>query len=84
MFSVQLSGRLVMGRPPARLDEYLDWQQRLEIQKASGLSVPMFCLSETGYQGVPDGDVQNEAHGFGEDRSSLSGTTKQETTGKTT
>ena len=39
-------GRQVMGRPPAGLDEYLDWQQRLEIQKASGLSVPMFCLQE--------------------------------------
>lgn len=35
-----------MGRPRAGLDEYLDWQQRLEIQKESGLSVPMFCLQE--------------------------------------
>lgn len=35
-----------MGRPPAGLDEYLDWQQRLESQKASGLSVPVFCLQE--------------------------------------
>ena len=25
---------------------YLDWQQRLESQKASGLSVPVFCLQE--------------------------------------
>lgn len=35
-----------MGRPPSGLDEYLDWQQRLESQKASGLSVPVFCLQE--------------------------------------
>jgi hypothetical protein len=35
-----------MGRPPNGLDEYLDWQQRLESHKASGLSVPMFCLRE--------------------------------------
>ncbi len=35
-----------MGRPPSGLDEYLDWQQRLESQKVSGLSVPVFCLQE--------------------------------------
>jgi hypothetical protein len=35
-----------MGRPPAGLDEYLDWQQRLESQKASGLSIDVFCLQE--------------------------------------
>jgi len=35
-----------MGRPPAGLDEYLDWQQRLESQKASGLSVSLYCLRE--------------------------------------
>ena len=34
------------GRPPASLDEWLDWQQRLESQKASGLSVAVFCLQE--------------------------------------
>jgi hypothetical protein len=28
------------------LDEYLDWQERLESYKASGLSVDEFCLSE--------------------------------------
>jgi hypothetical protein len=28
------------------LDEWLDWQQRLESQKASGLSVAVFCLQE--------------------------------------
>jgi len=28
------------------LDEYLDWQQRLESQKASGLSVSLYCLRE--------------------------------------
>ena len=35
-----------MGRPPSDLDEYLDWQERLESFKASGLSVEVFCLQE--------------------------------------
>ena len=35
-----------MGRPPAGLDEYLDWKQRLESFKASGLSLEVFCLQE--------------------------------------
>ena len=35
-----------MGRPPSDLDEYLDWQARLESFKASGLSVDVFCLQE--------------------------------------
>ena len=35
-----------MGRPPSDLDEYLDWQQRLESFKASGLEVDVFCLQE--------------------------------------
>lgn len=35
-----------MGRPPAGLDEYLDWQERLESQKASGLSIELYCLRE--------------------------------------
>lgn len=34
------------GRPPASLDEWLDWQQRLESQKASGLSISVYCLQE--------------------------------------
>jgi transposase-like protein len=34
------------GRPPASLDEWLDWQQRLESQKASGLSIELYCLQE--------------------------------------
>jgi hypothetical protein len=34
------------GRPAATLDEWLDWQQRLESQKASGLSVDVYCLQE--------------------------------------
>ena len=34
------------GRPPATLDEWLDWKQRFESQKASGLSVAVFCLQE--------------------------------------
>ena len=35
-----------MGRPPSDLDDYLEWQQRLENQKASGRSVDDFCLQE--------------------------------------
>jgi len=35
-----------MGRPPSGLDEYLDWQERLESFKASGLSIDVFCLKE--------------------------------------
>jgi hypothetical protein len=34
------------GRPAATLDDWLDWQQRLESQKASGLSVDVYCLQE--------------------------------------
>jgi transposase-like protein len=34
------------GRPPAGLDDYLEWQQRLQSQKDSGLSVNEFCLQE--------------------------------------
>ena len=35
-----------MGRPPSDLDDYLDWQERLENYKASGLEVSVFCLQE--------------------------------------
>ena len=35
-----------MGRPSCDLDEYLDWQERLENYKASGLEVEVFCLQE--------------------------------------
>ena len=35
-----------MGRPPSGLDEYLDWQERLESFQASGMSVEVFCLKE--------------------------------------
>ncbi len=35
-----------MGRPSHDLDDYLEWQQRLENQKESGLSVDVFCLQE--------------------------------------
>ena len=35
-----------MGRPPSDLDEYLDWQERLESFKASGLDVDVFCFKE--------------------------------------
>ena len=34
------------GRPPASLDEWLDWKERFESQKASGLNVAVFCLQE--------------------------------------
>ena len=35
-----------MGRPPSDLDGYLEWQQRLENQKARGLNIDDFCLQE--------------------------------------
>ena len=35
-----------MARPPSGLDEYLDWQERLESFKASGLELDVFCLKE--------------------------------------
>ena len=35
-----------MGRPPSDLDDYLDWQARLESQKTSGLSIDDFCARE--------------------------------------
>ena len=35
-----------MARPPSDLDDYLDWQDRLENYKNSGLSVDAFCLQE--------------------------------------
>lgn len=35
-----------MGRPPSDLDDYLDWQERLENYKTSGLEVGVFCLQE--------------------------------------
>ena len=35
-----------MGRPPSGLDEFLDWKQRLESHKSSGLSLDVFCLQE--------------------------------------
>jgi hypothetical protein len=62
-----------MGRPAAGLDEYLDWQQRLESQKVSGLSIDVYCLQEgvsktTFYRwadqlrdGIPESLVAEEA-----------------------
>ncbi len=62
-----------MGRPPHDLDDYLEWQLRLENQKESGLSVELFCLQEgvsrsTYYrwvrqlrEGVPDSLKQEQA-----------------------
>ena len=38
-----------MARPPSGLDEYLDWQERLESFKASGLEVDVLCLKEGVY-----------------------------------
>ncbi len=35
-----------MGRPASDLDDYLDWQERLENYKASGLEVDVFRLQE--------------------------------------
>ena len=35
-----------MGRPPSDLDDYLDWQERLENYQASDLEVDVFCLQE--------------------------------------
>ena len=35
-----------MGRPPSDLDDYLDWQERLESYTASGLEIDVFCLKE--------------------------------------
>jgi hypothetical protein len=35
-----------MGRAPHDLDDYLDWQERLESFRASGLSIDEFCLQE--------------------------------------
>ena len=35
-----------MGRPPSDLDEYLDWQERLESFRVSGLEVDAYCLQE--------------------------------------
>ena len=35
-----------MGRPPSDLDDFLDWQERLESYRASGLEVDVFCLQE--------------------------------------
>ena len=62
-----------MGRPPSDLDDYLDWQERLDSYKASGLEVDVFCLQEgvsrsTFYRwvdrlkdGVPESMVAEEA-----------------------
>ena len=36
-----------MARPPSDLDDYLDWQERLESYKASDLSIDDFCLRES-------------------------------------
>jgi hypothetical protein len=35
-----------MGRPPSDLDDYVDWQERLDGYKESGLGVDVFCLRE--------------------------------------
>jgi hypothetical protein len=35
-----------MARPPSDLDDYLDWQERLESYRASGLTIDVYCLKE--------------------------------------
>ena len=35
-----------MGRPPSDLEEYLDWQERMERFQSSGLDIGLFCLQE--------------------------------------
>ncbi len=35
-----------MGRPPSDVDDYLDWQERLERYNAGSLDVGIFCLQE--------------------------------------
>ena len=35
-----------MGRPDSDLDDYLDWQERLESFESSGLEIDVFCLKE--------------------------------------
>ena len=35
-----------MGRSESDLDEYLDWQERLESFNSSGLEVEVFCLKK--------------------------------------
>ncbi len=35
-----------MGRPRHDLDDYLEWQQRLESKRECDLSVDVFCLQE--------------------------------------
>ena len=64
-----------MGRPPSDLDDYLDWQERLENYRSSGLEVDVFCLREgvsrsTFYRwvrrlkdGIPESMVQQQAAG---------------------
>jgi hypothetical protein len=38
--------RQTVGRPDSDLDDYLDWQERLESFEASGLEIVVFCLKE--------------------------------------
>ena len=35
-----------MGRPPSGLDDYLEWQQRLERYQATTEKLNLFCLQE--------------------------------------
>lgn len=35
-----------MGRPPSPLDDYREWQQRLDRYAGSDLSLEIFCLQE--------------------------------------
>ena len=49
-----------MGRPASGLDEYLDWQERLESYKASGLSVDEFCLRQPAGNSLPGFGMDHE------------------------
>ena len=35
-----------MGRPPSDLDDYLQWQQRLQRRQKSDVDLNVFCLQE--------------------------------------
>ena len=35
-----------MGRPPSDLDDYLEWQQRLERHQLSDVELDVFCLQD--------------------------------------
>ena len=46
MLKHRTPGRHDLGRPASDIDDYLDWQERLENYKASNLEVEVFYLQE--------------------------------------